>query len=79
MAVGWAWGSFAVPDDPSRSGESDIHTPGPVRLLLELTVFFGAVAALNFAGLPRAARRLLVIMVGYQVLAYDRIGWLLSH
>ncbi|MEV0931890.1 DUF2568 domain-containing protein [Streptomyces phaeochromogenes] len=79
VAVGWAWGSFAVPDDPSRSGESDIHTPGPVRLLLELTVFFGAVAALNFAGLRRAARRLLVIMVGYQVLAHDRIGWLLSH
>jgi hypothetical protein len=79
VAVGWAWGSFAVPDDPSRSGESDIHTPGPVRLLLELTVFFGAVAALNFAGLRRAARQLLVIMVGYQVLAYDRIGWLLSH
>jgi hypothetical protein len=26
-----------------------------VRLLLELTVFFGAVAALNFAGLLRAA------------------------
>jgi uncharacterized protein DUF2568 len=79
VAVGWAWGSFAVPDDPSRSGESDIHTPGPVRLLLELTVFFGAVAALHFAGLRRAARRLLVIMVGYQVLAYDRIAWLLSH
>ncbi|MEU9962393.1 DUF2568 domain-containing protein [Streptomyces sp. NPDC050982] len=77
VAAGWAWGSFAVPDDPSRSGESDIHTPGPVRLLLELTVFFGAVAALNFAGLRRAARRLLVIMVGYQVLAYDRIGWLI--
>ena len=72
-------GSFAVPDDPPRSGESDIHTPGPVRLLLELTVFFGAVAALNFAGLRRAARQLLVIMVGYQVLAYGRIGCLLSH
>lgn len=50
-----------------------------MRLLLELTVFFGAVAALNFAGLPRAARRLVVIMVGYQVLAYDRIGWPVSH
>ncbi|MDX3525033.1 DUF2568 domain-containing protein [Streptomyces sp. ID05-39B] len=77
--MGWAWGSFAVPDDPSRSGESDIHTPGPVRLLLQLTVFFGAVAALNFACLRRAVRRLVVIMVGYQVLAHDRIGRLLSH
>ncbi|MEV0222281.1 DUF2568 domain-containing protein [Streptomyces sp. NPDC050704] len=69
MAVGWAWVSFAVPDDPSRPGASDVHTPGPVRLLLELAVFFGAVAALDFAGLRRAARQLPVIMVGYQVLA----------
>ncbi|MFC8668026.1 hypothetical protein [Streptomyces sp. NPDC057199] len=27
---------------------------------------------------PRPASQV-VIMVGYQVLAYDRIGWLLSH
>ncbi|WP_372346865.1 YrdB family protein [Streptomyces sp. KL116D] len=79
VAVGWMWGTFAVPDDPSRSGESDVHTPGPLRLLLELAVFFGAVAALYFADLRRAARWLLAIMVIYQVLAYDRIGWLLSH
>ena len=78
VAVGWAWGAFTVPDDPSK-GETDIHTPGPLRLVLELAVFFGAVAALHLAGLRRAARWLLVIMVGYQVLAYDRIGWLLSH
>jgi hypothetical protein len=79
VAVGWAWGAFTVPDDPSRSGETDIHTPGPARLLLELTVFFGAVAALYFAGLRRPARWLLAIMVAYQILAYDRVGWLLSH
>ncbi|MEU3529359.1 YrdB family protein [Streptomyces sp. NPDC038707] len=79
VAVGWMWGTFTVPDDPSRSGESDVHTPGPLRLLLELGVFFGAVAALYFADLRRAARWLLAIMVIYQVLAYDRIGWLLSH
>ncbi|MDR3083640.1 MAG: DUF2568 domain-containing protein [Streptomyces sp.] len=59
VAVGRMWGTFAVPDDPSCSGESDVHTPGPLRLLLELAVFFGAVAALYFADLRRAARRLL--------------------
>nr|WP_268980502.1 hypothetical protein [Streptomyces polyasparticus] len=26
VAVGWAWGAFAVPGDPSR-GESDVRTP----------------------------------------------------
>ncbi|MDT0548269.1 MULTISPECIES: YrdB family protein [Streptomyces] len=79
VALGWAWGTFTVPDDPSRSGESDIHTPGPARLLLELAIFFGAVAALHCAGLQRAARWLLAVMVLYQILAYDRITWLLSH
>ncbi|MER7174426.1 YrdB family protein [Streptomyces mesophilus] len=79
VAVGWAWGTFAVPDDPSRSGESDVHTPGPLRLLLELAVFFGAVAALYLADLRRAGRWLLAVMIAYQVLAYDRIGWLLTH
>jgi hypothetical protein len=37
------------------------------------------VAALHFAGLRRAARWLLAVMVAYQILAYDRVGWLLSH
>lgn len=68
-----------MPDDPSRSGESDIHTPGPARPLLELAVFFGAVAALHFAGLRRAARWLLAVMAAYQILAYDRITWLRNH
>ncbi|MBD0843828.1 YrdB family protein [Streptomyces sp. TRM68416] len=63
---------------PSK-GESDVRTPGPLRPLLELAVFFGAVAAFYLADLCRAARWLLVIMVGYQVLAYDRIGRLLTH
>ncbi|MFE1949872.1 YrdB family protein [Streptomyces sp. NPDC059524] len=79
VAVGLAWGTFTVPDDPSRGDPGSVDTPGPLRLLLELAVFFGAVAALHGAGLRRAARWLLVVMVAYQLLAYDRIGWLLSH
>jgi hypothetical protein len=77
--VGWAWGTFTVPDDPSRGENGDVSTPGPLRLLLELAVFLGAVGALHLAGLRRAARWLLVVVVAYQVLAYDRIGWLLGH
>lgn len=79
VLIGWAWGAFAVSDDPSRSGETDFETPGPLRLLLEFAVLFGAVAALHHAGFRRAAKWLLAIMVLYQILAYDRIGWLLSH
>jgi len=79
VVVGWVWGTFTVPNDPSRGENGDVHTPGPLRLLLEFAVFFGAVVALHLAGLRRAARWLFVVMVAYQILAYDRIGWLLSH
>ena len=38
MAV--IWGTFAVPDDPSRSGKAPVPTPGALRLLLELLFFW---------------------------------------
>jgi hypothetical protein len=79
VAVGWAWGTFAVPGDPSRSDDGIVATPGILRLLLELAVFFGAVAALHRVGLRRGARCLLVVVVGYQLLSWDRIPWLLGH
>ena len=37
LAVGW--GTFAVPDDPSRSGSAPVPVPGIIRLLLELGFF----------------------------------------
>ncbi|MZD07370.1 DUF2568 domain-containing protein, partial [Streptomyces sp. SID5785] len=30
VVVGWAWGTFTVPDDPSRGGAGDVRTPGPL-------------------------------------------------
>jgi hypothetical protein len=35
------WGVFAVPDDPSRSGNAPVPVPGAVRLVLELTILLG--------------------------------------
>ena len=49
------WGTFAVPDDPSRSGKAPIPVPGLVRLLFELGFFASASAALYFTGLQAAA------------------------
>ncbi len=40
------WGTFAVPDDPSRSGKAPVPVPGIVRLLLELAIFTFAIWAL---------------------------------
>ncbi|MFG3255724.1 YrdB family protein [Streptomyces sp. NPDC048172] len=79
VAVGWAWGSFAVSGDESRSGETDYETPGPLRLLLELAVLFGAVATLYHMQIRRVAKWSLIVMIAYQIAAYDRIAWLLSH
>ncbi|GAA2077588.1 hypothetical protein GCM10009801_33790 [Streptomyces albiaxialis] len=79
VAVGWAWGAFAVSGDESRSGETDYETPGPLRLLLELAVLFGAVAALYHLRLRRIATAALLVMAAYHVAAYDRVGWLLTH
>ncbi|MFC9995999.1 YrdB family protein [Nocardia sp. NPDC127526] len=73
-----AWGVFAVPGDPSRSGEASVAVSGPVRLLVEVLVLGGGVAALWLAGLPRWALVSAAILIVYQVLAYDRIGWLLG-
>lgn len=78
VLVGWAWGALAVSGDESRSGETDFETPGPLRLLLELAVFFGAVAALHQLEIRRVARWFLVALVVYHLLAYDRVWWLLT-
>ena len=40
-----AWGIFAVPGDPSRSGHAPVVVPGWLRLFLELTVFLGGASA----------------------------------
>ncbi|WP_223885823.1 YrdB family protein [Nocardia colli] len=71
-----AWGTFAVPDDPSRSGEAPVAIPGLVRLLVELAVLGGGAAALWAADLPRWALISAIVLAIYQALAYDRLLWL---
>lgn len=77
LAVASAWGVFAVPGDPTRSGETVVPTPGPARLLLELVVFIGAAIVLYATGFRGAGVVVGQVMLGYQILAADRIGWLL--
>ncbi|GAA1640436.1 YrdB family protein [Nocardia ninae] len=78
LAAAALWGTFAVPGDPSRSGEAPVSVPGAVRLAIELVVFFGGAAALWAAGLPRWALIFGGVLVVYQVLAYDRVTWLVK-
>ncbi|MGY0497616.1 YrdB family protein [Nocardia sp. FBN12] len=78
VAAALLWGTFAVPDDPSRGGDATVPVPGPVRLGVEFAVLFGGAAALWAASLPRLALISAAVLVGYHLLAYDRILWLLT-
>jgi hypothetical protein len=73
------WGSFAVPNDPSRSGNAPIITPGFVRLIIELSIFGFAAWSLYNMGDATLSFVLGGIVVVHYSLSYDRIKWLLAH
>lgn len=79
LGVAALWGVFATPGDESRSGRTVVATPGPVRILLELAVFFGGAAALYAAGRHTLAVVFAVVLAVYHLLAWDRAAWLLRN
>ncbi|MET7519539.1 DUF2568 domain-containing protein [Streptomyces sp. NPDC005480] len=73
------WGVFATPGDKSRSGETVVATPGALRFLLELAVFFGGAVALYAAGSHVLAITLAGVLIVYHALSWDRVVWLLRY
>ena len=73
------WGTFAVPDDPSRSGEAPVVVRGWIRLGLELIVFGTAVIGLASVGRGSFAIVFMVVVVAHYLLSIDRISWLLER
>lgn len=73
------WGTFAVPDDPSRSGKAPVPVPGLVRLLLEAAYFATATWAINASGFGLGAIIFAIVVVIHYALSYDRIHWLLTQ
>ena len=73
------WGTFAVPDDPSRGGNGLVQVPGIVRLVLELLVFGGAAYALNALGRPTLASIFAVFVVLHYAWSYERVAWLIKQ
>lgn len=71
-----AWGTFAVPDDPSRSGNAPVPVSGLIRLLLELAFFGLATRALFAIGRPEMSLSMGIAVVVHYALSYDRIRWL---
>lgn len=71
-----AWGVFAVPDDPSRSGKAPLSVPGLLRLLFELAFFALAVWALYAIGQTNLGWIFGVVVVLHYLSSYDRMLWL---
>ena len=73
------WGTFAVPDDPSRSGEARVPVPGIVRLMLELTFFGLATWSLFATGLTTLGWVYGIAVLIHYVISYDRVMWLVRQ
>ena len=73
------WGTFAVPDDPSRSGKAPVPVPGSVRLMLELAFFAAATWSLFMAGPSTWAWIFGIAVLIHYAVSYDRILWLIGR
>jgi len=73
------WGTFAVLDDPSRSGKAPVPTPGALRLLLELSFFAFATFALVASQQVSAGWILAITTLFHYAISYDRILWLFKN
>lgn len=73
------WGTFAVPDDPSRSGNAPVRVSGFVRLLIELAIFIAATLALFSIGPSTLGSGFAIAVLIHYTASYDRILWLVRH
>lgn len=78
LAAG-AWGTFAVPDDPSRSGGAPVPVSGVARLGIELAFFGFACWALYDTGEKVSSLTLAAVVVVHYALSGERLRWLLSQ
>lgn len=73
------WGTFAVPDDPSRSGKAPVPVPGWLRLILELALFAVATWALFAVDAAVLGWIVGIVTAIHYALSYDRLRWLLRQ
>lgn len=78
VIVAAIWGTFAVANDPSRSGKAPVPVPGIVRLGIEFLVFGFATWALYSIGSNQLSLMLGALVLLHYIISYDRIYWLLT-
>ena len=79
VLIGAVWATFAVPDDPSRSGNAPVPVPGAVRLVLELAILLGGAWAFHASGFTWAGLTISALVIAHYLLWIDRIVWLLQR
>ncbi|OEI75007.1 hypothetical protein BG616_12635 [Bacillus subtilis] len=79
IAVMIVWSVFAVPHDPSRSGQTVIPVNGITRLVIELLIFAMAVAALYFSHSKPVGIIFLCLIILHYIISAERIKWLLNQ
>ena len=72
------WGTFAVPDDPSRSGKAPVAVPGYLRLILELAILGFGTCTLYDLGYTRVSWIMGILVGVHYLVSYDRIIWLFT-
>lgn len=72
------WGTFAVANDPSRSGNAPVPVSGIVRLGIEFVFFAFATWALYNMESKQLSIVFGAIVLIHYVISYDRIYWLLT-
>ena len=73
------WATFAVPNDPSRSGNAPVAVPGTVRLVLELALLVLPAVGLYLSGAKMFSIIFASAILIHYLLSYDRIIWLLDR
>ena len=73
------WGTFNVPDDPSRSGSAPVIVSGVIRLVIELGIFSIAAWALYNIGYTKFSLILVLAVVVHYLVSYERVMWLLAR
>lgn len=79
LIIASIWGIFAVKNDPSRSGNTVIETPGYIRLILELVIFAFGIFILYDLEFTSLSIFFLLIVITHYLISYKRIIWLLKN
>lgn len=81
LAVGvmLIWALFRPPGMAATGKSGIVPTPGPIRLVIEITLFLLAGAGLWWTGYRWAAETLWTFAALIYILSYSRIRWLLEH